>query len=54
MTPEQRAAFEALAHPLIEWVAQNLHPHHTVVLDATHAELLEGIAAVHTTEYLVD
>ena len=50
MSEEQRkAAFVAAAEPLIEWVAKNCHPHTTVVLDATHAELLEG-AIVHRTE----
>lgn len=42
MTPDQQESFEAAAKPLIAWLAENVHPHHKVVVTATHAELLEG------------
>ena len=35
-------AFEEAARPLIKWMAENVHPHHTTVVTATGAELLEG------------
>jgi len=42
MTPEQRESFTQAARPLIEWLNQNGHPHYTVVVTPTNAELLEG------------
>ena len=54
LTEEERKAFAAAAEPLIEWVAQNCHPHTSVVLDANSAELLEGVAAHRTDKFLRD
>lgn len=54
MTEEQRQAFEKAARPLIEWLAQNMHPHSTVIVNATTAELLDGVCVFRTDDYLVD
>ena len=43
MTPEQKAEFEALTRPLIKWLCENYHPHHTVIVTPTSAEMLEGV-----------
>ncbi len=52
-TQEQKQAeFEEAVRPLIKWLAQSVHPHHTVVVTSTHAELLEGQVVVATEEYL--
>lgn len=42
MKTEQMKEFEAVARPLIKWLCENMHPHHTVVVTPTGAELLEG------------
>lgn len=39
---EFRLAFEAAARPLIKWLCENVHPHHTAVVTPIGAELLEG------------
>ena len=46
--------FEQAAEPLIKWMAENVHPHHSVIVTATGAELLEGQKCHKTTEFLVD
>ena len=30
------------ARPLIKWLNENVHPHHSVIVTSTNAELLEG------------
>lgn len=47
-------SFEEVARPLIKWLAENVHPHHSVIVTSTHAELLEGQSVVNTEEYLKD
>ena len=42
MTEEQRRSFIEVAKPMIKWLNDNCHPHHTVVVTPTNAELLEG------------
>lgn len=42
MSNEQRKSFEAAARPLIQWLCENVHPHHTATVTPTSAELLEG------------
>lgn len=54
MTDEQRAEFEAVTRPVIEWLNANCHPHVTVVIKPTTAELSEGSIAYTTHEYLRD
>ncbi|HBC7422537.1 TPA: hypothetical protein KEY88_005310 [Serratia marcescens] len=46
--------FDEAAKPLIKWLAENVHPHHTAVVTSTSAELLEGKCSLSTTEYLRD
>ena len=55
MTPEQRAEFESLARPLIKWLNDHCHPHHTIIITHTNAELLEGsVSTGEITDYLRD
>jgi len=35
--------FEQLARPLIKYLCENYHPHVTILITPTNAELLEGI-----------
>ena len=42
MTHEQMESFKQAALPLIQWLNENVHPHHTAVVTQTSAELLES------------
>lgn len=42
VTDEQRKEFEAVARPLMKWLCDNVHPHHTAIVTPTGAMLLEG------------
>lgn len=46
--------FKSVVEPVIKWMNENCHPHHTILITHTHAELLEGEMAHHTEKYLVD
>lgn len=51
---ESDNTFNEAAKPLIKWLAENVHPHHTAIVTSTRAELLEGQSVVNTEEYLKD
>ncbi|WP_447885237.1 hypothetical protein [Serratia fonticola] len=51
---QRRNGFEEAAKPLIKWLAENVHPHHTVIVTSTNAELLEGSMSFPTDEFLKD
>lgn len=40
---KQAASFESAARPLMQWLNENMHPHVTVIVTPTNAELLEGV-----------
>lgn len=46
--------FEKAVRPLIKYLAENHHPHTTVIVSNTGAEILEGIRSVKIEDYLVD
>lgn len=50
----RQEGFEEAAKPLIKWLAESVHPHHTVIVTSTHAELLQGEHVVNTEEFLKD
>ena len=54
MTKEQRDQFEAVTRPVIEFLNNNCHPHVTVVIDPTSAELSQGVCAFTTMDYVKD
>lgn len=54
LTDQQRKEFEAVTRPVIEWLNANCHPHVTAVVDPVSAELLEGVCAFRTTDYVRD
>ena len=54
LTEQQIKEFEAVTRPVIEWLNKNCHPHVTVVIEPTSAELGEGVCAVRTSDYLRD
>jgi alkaline phosphatase len=46
--------FENVVKPVIEFINKNGHPHSTIIISTTHAEMCEGTHAVYTEEYLKD
>ena len=44
MIEQEFRAFREAAMPLMQWLADNRHPHVTVIVDSERAELLEGQA----------
>ncbi|EKS6644637.1 hypothetical protein ACOY5P_03400 [Enterobacter asburiae] len=46
--------FKDAASPLIQWLAENVHPHHTAIVTATGAELLMSEQVHNTDKYLKD
>lgn len=42
LNEQERTEFEKVARPLVEWLNKNCHPHVTVIVDPTSAELSEG------------
>ncbi len=52
---EQRhKAFEDVVKPIIKYMAENYHPHTTLVINSTTAQIVEGVISTRTKEYLVD
>lgn len=54
ISEEKRKEFEEIAKPLIKWLNDNCHPHCSVLVDSTSAELVEGVACINTDEFLRD
>lgn len=54
MNEQRQASFEEAAKPLIKWLCDNAHPHTSIIVTPTSAEVLEGTNTVHTEEYLRD
>ena len=53
-TFDKKVSFEQAAEPLIKWLAENVHPHHTVIVTSTDAELLQSEKSHLTDKFLVD
>lgn len=49
-----QAEFESLAKPLIKFLCDKFNPHTSIIITATDAEILQGMAAISTTEFLRD
>jgi hypothetical protein len=55
MTNEEQQAFKEAALPMIKWLCENVHPHHSVIVTPVGAELLEGQCCTgQITDYLKD
>lgn len=46
--------FDVLAHAAIKHIADNYHPHTTLIVTSDSAQLLEGVRAINTNEYIPD
>ncbi len=54
MTEQQRQEFTTKAHELMKWLCENGHPHMTIAITQTSAELLESVVSSPTQQFLVD
>ena len=43
MNDEQRAEFDLISDQMIKFLNDNCHPHMTVIIDSTSAEVVEGV-----------
>lgn len=46
--------FEEAVEPLMKWMSENQHPHTTVIVTGTRAELVDGLQYHLTDEFIVD
>lgn len=54
ITDEKKKEFQEAAKPLIKWLCENGHPHMTIIVEPTGAELVEGVCSFPTEEFLLD
>lgn len=54
MDEEKRKIFEELSRPLIKFLNDNFPPHTTIIITTDHAEVMGGLAAFSTEEYIKD
>lgn len=54
LSEDKRKEFDELAKQMIKFLNDNCYPHVSVIVDCTSAELLEGVCAIHTEEFLKD
>jgi hypothetical protein len=50
----ENQTFEEAVKPLMKWLCENRHPHITVIVSGTTAEILEGLELVKTNEFIID
>lgn len=54
MSEEDKIEFKKLTDSAIEFLNKKAHPHCTVIITNTHAELLEGICSNCNNDFIVD
>ena len=47
-------AFLEAAKPMMKYLCENYHPHVTVIIDGTRAELVEGLKTAQCDDYIRD
>lgn len=52
LTEEQNRELKEKAEALMKWMAENLHPHHLLVIENTSFQLLEGVVSSHTQRFI--
>lgn len=50
----QRQVFEQLARPLIQFLNEHANPHTSIIITTTDAEVVFGVCAFTTTDYVKD
>lgn len=53
-TMENEVTFEEAVKPLMKWLCKNVHPHTTVIVTGTTAEIVVGVNTLKTDEFLID
>lgn len=48
------SSFEDVVKPAMKWLAENKHPHMSIIIESTRAELVEGVECVATDEFIKD
>ena len=51
---ENEKAFEEAVKLVMAWLAKNKNPHTSIIIEATRAEMVEGIEVVATDEFIQD
>ena len=51
---KKKHEFIELVNPVMKWMAENLHPHTKIIIEANLAELVEGEISYNNNEFLVD
>lgn len=46
--------FDEIIKPLMEWLARNGYPRTNIIIEATCAEIVEGVEVVATDEFIGD
>lgn len=54
MSKEKLEEFEKLAKPLIKYLNDNHNPHTSIRITTTSAEVVQGLMAFSTTEFVGD
>ena len=55
MNKEQTESFNEAARPLIRWLCENVHPHHSAIVTPIGAELMEvRVATGQILDYVKD
>lgn len=53
-TEKQREELEKLARPLMKFLNDNFHPHVSITIDPSSAEIKEHLCRVVTDDYIKD
>lgn len=51
---KESKTFEEAVEPLMKWMCENQHPHTTVIVTGTRAELVEGLQCHLNDKFIVD
>ncbi len=51
---EQKKSYVEAVRPAMKWIAENCHPHTKIIIESDSAELVEGIIAERTDEFIKD
>jgi len=54
LTEKQREEFKQVVEPVMKWLSDNGHPHVSVTINYSRAELVEGISAHVTDKFVKD
>ena len=52
MTEKQKTEFYKKAKDMMEWLCENGHPHMSILITPTTAEILEGVMAMQINEFV--